>query len=370
MKTTKLAAVLFSRIADFDSLLNSNEQQALQILALYRGLLDSIIAEHEGTCFDKTGDEYLLIFSSSVHAVQFALHATLAVDTYNKNCSDTSKNFKLCIGIHLGEIWQEELHVYGNGINIAARVMQAAQPGMIVISEDVERQIANKLDIRCSRYQHETLKNIERPLVLYAINIKDEHTTLTNIIQKPSVQVDESTQLKASLRQDEKLVPPQRISRPPHDADSDELRDAIQNMVRNAINNSMLAMKYAEKYPENSVTVTDKAIELKNGNAVKKIKRKSKRPRNKPLMNTDEALQDELAVTRGTLIGAILKSLAALGAGAGLGYLYLSSKNWFWLAAAIIAGFFPTLSSLKAIRKSIEKIVHIKQELKADRRKK
>ncbi len=405
MKTTRLAAVVFSKIADFDSLLAINEQNALRILAIYSNLLESIIAEHEGSCVDKTGDEYLLIFSSAVHAVQFALHCKLAVDTYNKNCQDAAMQFKLCTGIHLGEIWQEEHHVYGNGINVAARVMQAAQPGMILVSEDVERQVSNKLDIRFSLYQHETFKNIERPLVLYAINTQDEDTLLSSIMQEAPLRIEEPAQPGTLLpldkpfkevllsetisngvqdnndnhsnlqidatKLDTNLKRSRRKNRTLHYSTSGELRETIQKNVANAIKDSMLAMKYAKKIPLSTVNVTDTAIEIKYGNSVKKIKRKKSRAKNESDLQTQqEALQDELAATRGTLIGAILKCLAALGVGTGIGYVYLSSKNWFWLATAIVAGLLPALNSFGVIGKSIEKIVSIKQQLKAKKQKK
>ena len=271
MKTTKLAAVLFSKIADFDLLLNEDNHRALRLLELYKNLLEGILAEHDGECMDKTGEEYLVIFTSAVNAVQFAMHFELAVLTYNKGVSDNREKFQICIGIHLGEIWQDEGHVYGNGINIAARVMQAAEPGNILVSEDIERQVANKLDIDFTEYEHAKLKNIARDLRVFRLGQADAG--------KPQASAE------AELPSHEEIPPPV-FGKPVKPSGPEEaspmayiteyfdsarhiepaggkkqgdfrqhIRETIRNTVAEAVRKSLQAAELAEKNPGASVVV-------------------------------------------------------------------------------------------------------------------
>lgn len=158
----RLAAILFADLEGFGALVVSDEAGALALLGHFRDFAQPIFEEHGAEIADLTNDEFLALFDSATGAVQCALHLRLAARIGERRLG-------LRIGIHLGDIWCEDRHVYGNGVNIAARVKQAARGGEILLSEDVWRQVANKLDIETLEIQGLTFKNIHRDLVLYRI---------------------------------------------------------------------------------------------------------------------------------------------------------------------------------------------------------
>ena len=175
MRTTRLAAILFAELDGFAASLAEDEQAALAILSQYRAIADPVVEEHEGEIVDATGEELLVVFESAVSAVQCALHLSLAARAKAEGMPPSagprpSARFSVRIGIHLGEIWRDETRVYGNGVNVAARVKQAAASGSILVSEDVERQISNKLDLDLREIPAIAMKNIERPLRLFEIS--------------------------------------------------------------------------------------------------------------------------------------------------------------------------------------------------------
>ncbi len=165
---TGLAAVLFMDLPDFDRLLASSEKDALAVLSRYRGAVDPVVLEHGGEPVDVTGSELLIVFGSAVTAVQCALH--LALSARGALAGNPGGALAPRMGLHLGEIWRDERRVYGNGVNVAARVMQAAGPGVLLLSEDVYRQVATKLDLAARETGDLPLKNIERALVLWELD--------------------------------------------------------------------------------------------------------------------------------------------------------------------------------------------------------
>ncbi len=118
---TTLAAVLFVELADFSDLLSTDERAALELLASYRRIVAPIVEEHSGETVDVTGSELLVVFSSAVAAVQCALHLCLALQSFSASSAIAGRP-GVRVGVHLGEIWRDSGKVYGNGVNVAARV--------------------------------------------------------------------------------------------------------------------------------------------------------------------------------------------------------------------------------------------------------
>lgn len=168
MRTTSLAAILFVDIQGFGERLAGDESLALGLLSAWRGLADPLVAEHEGEIVDATNDELLVVFGSAVAALQCALHLGLALRARNAGAAP-GEGFAARCGLHLGEIWRDESRVYGNGVNVAARVKAEASGGEILASEDFYRQVSNKLDLPARELPPRGLKNIERPLRLYLL---------------------------------------------------------------------------------------------------------------------------------------------------------------------------------------------------------
>ena len=162
MRTTSLAAILFVDIQGFGERLAQDERLALGLLSAWRGLADPVVAEHGGETVDATNDELLVLFGSAVAALQCALHLRLALRARNAGAAP-GEAFAARCGLHLGEIWRDESRVYGNGVNVAARVKAEASGGEILASEDFYRQVSNKLDLPARELPLRGLKNIERP---------------------------------------------------------------------------------------------------------------------------------------------------------------------------------------------------------------
>ncbi len=172
MRTTSLAAILFVDIQGFGERLAQDERLALGLLSAWRGLADPLVAEHGGEIVDATNDELLVLFGSAVAALQCALHLRLALRARNAGAAP-GEAFAARCGLHLGEIWRDESRVYGNGVNVAARVKAEASGGEILASEDFHRQVSNKLDLPSRELPLRGLKNIERPLRLFLLDPED-----------------------------------------------------------------------------------------------------------------------------------------------------------------------------------------------------
>lgn len=161
-----LAALLFTEACGFVELFDHDERRALDLLGAYRSSAEPIIAEHGGELVDATGSELLAAFSSAVAATQCAMHLGLALRLELRSAPELG----IRAGLHIGEIWRDERRVYGNGVNVAARVMQAAPPGAAYLSEDIFRQIETKLDLRIRPVPPLAMKNIARSLSLYEVD--------------------------------------------------------------------------------------------------------------------------------------------------------------------------------------------------------
>lgn len=167
MPDTRLAAIAFVDVDGFADLVVSDERAALALLRRFRELADPLVAEHGGELVDATNDELMILFDSALSALQFAMHLRLAARV-------GPEPVRVRAGVHLGEIWRDGPRVYGNGVNVAARVKQAARGGDILVSEDVWRQVSNKLALRADEIRGSGLKNIERDLVLW--RVRDDAT--------------------------------------------------------------------------------------------------------------------------------------------------------------------------------------------------
>jgi len=159
---TRLAAIAFVDLEGFADLVASDEKSALALLGRFRELADPLLAEHGGELVDATNDELMVMFGSALSALQYAMHLRLAARV-------GPDPLRVRAGIHLGEIWRDGARVYGNGVNVAARVKQEARGGEILVSEDVWRQVSNKLELRAYEIRGSGLKNIERDLVLWRV---------------------------------------------------------------------------------------------------------------------------------------------------------------------------------------------------------
>jgi TolB-like protein len=151
--------------------------------------LDPLIARHQGRIFKTTGDGVLVEFASAVNAVQCAIEFQAAMAAANGDLPE-DRRIVVRVGIHLGDVMVEGSDLYGDGVNIAARLEGIADPGGICVSEDAYRQVRNKLDCGFEDLGPQTLKNIAKPMQAYRIApSRPDADSALPLPDKPSIAV-------------------------------------------------------------------------------------------------------------------------------------------------------------------------------------
>jgi adenylate cyclase len=169
----KLAAIMFTDMVGYSSMTQKNEKLAMELLEEHRRILRGVFAEYHGTEIKTIGDAFLASFDSALSAVHAAIAIQHALENFNETAPQTIK-IQLRIGIHLGDLIWRDGDVYGDGVNIASRVQSVSESGGICISEDVYRQVRNKLDVSITKLGRGDLKNIAIGVGIYKINLTGE----------------------------------------------------------------------------------------------------------------------------------------------------------------------------------------------------
>ncbi len=164
----KLAAIMFTDMVGYSAIAQRNEALALELLEEHRVIVRRILPRHRGDEIKTMGDAFLVEFPSALSAVRCAIEIQKEIGDRNA-VSAADRRISLRIGIHLGDIVRRENDVVGDGVNIAARIEPMAAPGGICISEDVARQIQNKVNESLVRLGPGELKNIQLPVVIYKL---------------------------------------------------------------------------------------------------------------------------------------------------------------------------------------------------------
>jgi TolB-like protein/class 3 adenylate cyclase len=159
----RLAAVLAADVAGYSLLMGRDEEGTLaRLKAARKSLVDPIIATHRGRIVKTTGDGMLVEFASAVDAVRCAMQVQRSVVEQPNRIQESQIKFR--IGIHVGDIIFDDNDIFGDGVNIAARLEGIAEPGGICMSDDAYRQVRGKVDLVCEDLGPRTLKNIAEPI--------------------------------------------------------------------------------------------------------------------------------------------------------------------------------------------------------------
>ena len=157
----RLAAILAADVAGYSRLMGADEAAALAALRELRGaLFEPIVASHRGNVMKRMGDGWLVEFAAVVDAVRCAI-------AVQRGLADHPL-IKLRIGVHIGDIVHQDEDIYGDGINVAARLQEIAAPGSVVISDLAERSIDDKLAAEFTNLGAQALKNISTPVTAFA----------------------------------------------------------------------------------------------------------------------------------------------------------------------------------------------------------
>src|ERR1700752_5115607 len=166
----RLTAILAADVAGYSRLMGADEEGTHERLqAHFRELVHPKIAEHRGRIVKNTGDGLLAEFASVVDAVRCAVEMQRGMAERNAGIA-APERIKFRIGINIGDVIAEEHDIFGDGVNIAARLEALAEPGGICISRVVRDQIRDKLPYRFEDRGEQHVKNIARPVRVYAMS--------------------------------------------------------------------------------------------------------------------------------------------------------------------------------------------------------
>jgi adenylate cyclase len=148
-----------------------DEEGTLTKLKSFRkALVDTAIAEHRGHIVKTTGDGMLVEFASAVDAARGAAEVQRSMAKQNANVPQDAR-IEFRIGIHVGDIIIDDSDIFGDGVNIAARLEGIAEPGGICVSDDAQRQIRGKIDLAFDDMGPQSLKNIAEPMRAWRLQI-------------------------------------------------------------------------------------------------------------------------------------------------------------------------------------------------------
>jgi adenylate cyclase len=168
-QTRRLAAILAADVAGYSRLMGADEEGTHERLKAHlRKLVDPKIEEHRGRIVKNTGDGFLAEFASVVDAVRCAVEVQRGMIDRELELPDDQRT-RFRIGINLGDVIAEEHDIFGDGVNVAARLEALAEPGGICVSRVVRDQIRDKLDFAFDDMGEQQVKNITRPVRVYRV---------------------------------------------------------------------------------------------------------------------------------------------------------------------------------------------------------
>src|SRR5210317_1793212 len=169
----KLTAILSADVEGYSRLMGDDEEATVQTITAYREIITTLIKQHNGNVIDSPGDNLMAEFVSVVDAVQCAVSVQKEIKARNEELSE-NRRMQFRIGINLGDVIQEEGRIYGDGVNIAARLEGLAEPGGICISKTAFDHIESKLPYGYEFLGDQSVKNIAKPVQAYRVLLEPE----------------------------------------------------------------------------------------------------------------------------------------------------------------------------------------------------
>jgi adenylate cyclase len=164
----KLVAILAADVEGYSCLMETDEEGTLATLSAHRTITDELIAQHSGRIFGTAGDSVLAEFASVFAAVECAIDIQREIAIANRPL-DENRRLRFRIGINVGDVMVKDGDIFGDGVNIAARLEGLAEPGGICISRGVRDHIRHKLPHRFEDLGEQAVKNIAQPVRCYRL---------------------------------------------------------------------------------------------------------------------------------------------------------------------------------------------------------
>ena len=189
----KLAAILAADVVGFSRLMGEDEDRTLRNLKACRSLTDEAIKFNHGRVFGSAGDSIIAEFASPVDAVVAATEFQRNLRDRNEGVSDEDQML-IRVGLNLGDVIIEGDNLYGDGVNVAARLEATAEPGGITLSGKFHDEVCRKLDMSFVSTGEQVMKNITNPVPTYKIEV----STLPK--QKQSLRLSPSLKLQKKIK--------------------------------------------------------------------------------------------------------------------------------------------------------------------------
>jgi class 3 adenylate cyclase len=164
----KLTAILSADVEGYSRLMDDDEEATIRTLTDYRESMRNLIQQHRGRVVDTTGDNLLAEFTSAVDAVNCSVEIQRELAERNTELP-YERRMEFRIGVNVGDVVEEEDRIYGDGVNIAARMEALAEAGGICISGRAYDQVENKLGLEYEYLGEHQVKNITRPIRVYRV---------------------------------------------------------------------------------------------------------------------------------------------------------------------------------------------------------
>ena len=178
----KLTAILCADVCGYSRLMGEDEEGTLRTLSAYRKITDSLIERHHGRFVNSAGDSVLAEFASVVEAVTCAVAIQIALRAENAEVP-LERRMQFRIGVNLGDVMVEGEQIYGDGVNVAARLESLADPGGVGISGTVHEQVRDKLTLVYEDRGEQAVKNIARPVRVWRV-LLDQGAPLRGEMQR------------------------------------------------------------------------------------------------------------------------------------------------------------------------------------------
>ena len=169
----KLAAILSADVVGYSRLMGDDEKATVSTLTAYREILTQHIAAHDGRVVDSPGDAMLAEFPSAIEAVSCAVDIQRELAGRNSSVPE-HRRMRFRIGVNVGDVTEQDNALYGDGVNIAARLQALANPSGICVSGTAYDQVEGKLPIAFKYAGEQSVKNIAKPVRAYhALHCED-----------------------------------------------------------------------------------------------------------------------------------------------------------------------------------------------------
>lgn len=183
-----MAAILAMDVASYSEKMGRDEEGTLRHLRACREIIEGVVAENRGRIFNTTGDAFMIEFSSAISALSAAVDIQKLIQSRNDSLP-SQEQMKFRVGVNVGDIIIEGNNLYGEGVNVAARLEGIAEPGGISISDKVYAEVRRKFNFSFEDKGHQELKNIEDPVRVYQLS----HNILSGNFTAPDAAAKAST---------------------------------------------------------------------------------------------------------------------------------------------------------------------------------